>query len=73
MRANTLIFAKGGDSPIGTVTSGAFGPTLGAPMSMGYVNSEHAAPGTALEGEVRGKRMPVTVAPLPFVAANFKR
>ncbi|MEM0948921.1 MAG: glycine cleavage system aminomethyltransferase GcvT [Pseudomonadota bacterium] len=73
MRAGTEIFVPGGDTAIGQVTSGAFGPTLGAPMSMGYVHTDHAAPGTALEGEVRGKRMPVKVAPLPFVAANFKR
>ena len=73
MRAGTRIFAPGGDAPVGAVTSGAFGPSLGAPVSMGYVVAEHAAPGTALQGEVRGKRMPVTVAPPPFVAANFKR
>ena len=59
--------------PIGAVTSGAFGPTLGAPMSMGYVPAQLSAPGTTLYGEVRGKRMPVTVADLPFVPANFKR
>ena len=40
---------------------------------MGYVATEHAATGTRLEGEVRGKRMPVTVADLPFRPANYKR
>lgn len=74
MREGTALFvdAEGG-TPIGAVTSGAFGPTLGAPMSMGYVPAELSAPGTTLYGEVRGKRMPVTVADLPFVPANFKR
>jgi len=42
-------------------------------MSMGYVPRDHAAEGTQLFGEVRGKRQPVTVAPLPFTPANFKR
>lgn len=74
MREGTALFtdAEGG-MPIGAVTSGAFGPTLGAPMSMGYVPAALSAPGTPLYGEVRGKRMPVTVGKLPFVPANFKR
>lgn len=74
MREGTQIYAstKGGD-PIGQITSGAFGPTIGGPMSMGYVPSDHAAEGTELFGDVRGKRLPVTVAALPFTPANFKR
>ena len=71
MRAGTEIFAAA--IKVGEVTSGAFGPSLGAPMSMGYVAIDHAGTGTALEGEVRGKRMPVVVADLPFRTANFKR
>jgi len=74
MREATALFAEAeGGTPIGAVTSGAFGPTLGAPMSMGYVPAALSTPGTKLYGEVRGKRMPVTVAQLPFVPANFKR
>lgn len=73
MRAGTQIFAPGSDTPVGAVTSGAFGPTLGAPVSMGYVEASLAAPGTSLEGEVRGKRLPVRVADLPFTPARFKR
>ncbi len=74
MREGTPLFAEAeGGRPIGAVTSGAFGPTLGAPMSMGYVPAHLSALGTTLYGEVRGKRMPVTVADLPFVPANFKR
>ena len=74
MRAGTELFAaeEGGD-PIGTVTSGGFGPTLGAPVAMGYVGSAQAAVGTTVYGEVRGKRLPVTVAKMPLVPANFKR
>ncbi|WP_458646485.1 glycine cleavage system aminomethyltransferase GcvT [Ovoidimarina sediminis] len=71
MRAGTKILV--GDEEVGEVTSGAFGPTVGAPVSMGYVASGHAATGTTLDGEVRGKRLPVRVADLPFVQAGFKR
>ncbi len=74
MREGTVLFASdsGGD-PIGKVTSGAFGPTIERPMSMGYVGIDHAAHGTQIYGEVRGKRMPATVAPMPFRASTFKR
>ncbi|NVO27665.1 glycine cleavage system aminomethyltransferase GcvT [Donghicola sp. C2-DW-16] len=74
MRAHTLIYAtEDAADPIGEVTSGAFGPTLNAPMSMAYVATEFAAAGTRLFGDVRGKRMPVQVVDLPFVPNTFKR
>ena len=74
MREGVEIFdAAEGGQMIGIVTSGGFGPTMGGPVAMGYVGIEHTKLGTALWGEVRGKRMPLTVAKLPFVAANFKR
>ena len=40
---------------------------------MGYVPAALATIGTRLEGEVRGKRLPVTVAALPFVPTTYKR
>ncbi|KPA20637.1 Aminomethyltransferase [Shimia sp. SK013] len=74
MRGGTQIFAAGeGGDPIGEVTSGGFGPTFEGPVAMGYVGAAQAAVGTELFGEVRGKRMPVTVAKMPLVPANFKR
>jgi aminomethyltransferase len=74
MREGTAIYAsETDDTPVGTVTSGGFGPSTGTPVAMGYVPSDHATPGTALFGDVRGKRLPVTVAKLPFVAPGFKR
>jgi aminomethyltransferase len=74
MREGTALFANETDAdPIGVVTSGGFGPSVNAPVAMGYVETAHASDGTALFGEVRGKRLPVTVASLPFVAAGFKR
>ncbi len=74
MRAGTALFdAETGGSAIGHVTSGAFGPTIEAPMSMGYVSAPLATPGTPIWGEVRGKRLPATVTALPFRQATFKR
>jgi len=72
MRAGTVIFGEDG-AEIGVVTSGAFGPTIEGPMSMAYVTAPHSATGTTVYGEVRGKRLPATVAPMPFTPANFKR
>jgi aminomethyltransferase len=72
MREGTALFAPDG-TPVGEVTSGGYGPSVGAPVAMGYVATAFAAAGTALEGEVRGRRLPVTVTPLPFRPATFKR
>lgn len=62
-----------GSDKIGTVTSGGFSPTLGAPIAMAYVAAAHAATGTALEVEVRGKRLAATVSPTPFVPHRYHR
>lgn len=40
---------------------------------MGYVPAAFAAIGTALTGELRGKRLPVTVAAMPFQPTTYKR
>jgi aminomethyltransferase len=58
---------------VGTVTSGGFSPTLGHPIAMAYVDSDLAAAGTGLEIEVRGKRLPARVVPMPFVPHRYHR
>ena len=58
---------------VGQVTSGAFGPTVGAPVAMGYVAAEHREPGTALSATERGKALPCHVAELPFVDHRYQR
>ncbi len=63
----------GGGEAVGEVTSGGFGPSLGRPLALGYVKREHAAVGSDLQALVRRKLLPVSVAGLPFVAANFYR
>ncbi|MCV3271453.1 glycine cleavage system aminomethyltransferase GcvT [Roseobacter sinensis] len=74
MREGVQLFdAEEGGAQVGTVTSGGYGPSVEGPVAMGYVTAPHAAVGTRVWGEVRGKRLPVDVAALPFVPANFKR
>jgi aminomethyltransferase len=59
--------------PIGKVTSGGFSPSLNAPVAMGYVPTSHSALGTNIFAEVRGQRLPLTVAAMPFVKNTYKR
>lgn len=62
-----------GDEKVGVVTSGGFSPSLGYPIAVAYLAAEHAATGAALEIEVRKKRLPATVVPMPFVPHNYYR
>ena len=55
-----------GNEPIGRVTSGTHSPTLGKLIAMASLPREHAAVGTELAVDVRGKGTPATVTPLPF-------
>ena len=58
---------------IGTVTSGGFGPSLNAPVAMGYLPTAQSAVGTQIFAEVRGQRLPLVVAATPFVKNTYKR
>ncbi len=58
---------------IGKVTSGGFGPSLNAPMAMGYVESVFAVNGTPVDLIVRGKALPATISPMPFVPHTYRR
>ncbi|WP_369959877.1 glycine cleavage system aminomethyltransferase GcvT [Pseudomonas benzenivorans] len=58
---------------IGAVTSGGFGPTLGAPVAMGYVQSSHVALDSEVWAMVRGKRVAMKVAKTPFVPQRYYR
>lgn len=58
---------------VGVVTSGGFGPSRGAPIAMGYVQTAAGAVGTELTAEVRGKALPVSVCKLPFVPHTYVR
>ncbi len=71
-REGAAILNEAGDE-IGVVTSGGFGPTVQAPVAMGYVTLAHAKAGTPLQLVVRGKPMPAKVIKLPFVPHNYFR
>jgi aminomethyltransferase len=71
VREGAPVFA--GETQVGVVTSGGFAPSVGAPIAMGYVAAAHVAAGTALEAEVRGKRVPLTVAQMPFIPHHYHR
>ncbi len=74
VREGAPLFADGTSTePIGKVTSGGFGPSLNAPVAMGYVPSPLAAIGTTVFAEVRGQRLPLKVASTPFVPNTYKR
>lgn len=62
-----------GDQKVGIVTSGGFSPTLGHPIAMAFVDAVLAAPGTELECEVRNRRLPASVTPMPFVPHRYFR
>lgn len=70
-REGAEVFAGG--AHVGTVTSGGFSPTLQQPIAMAYVTGDHAAPGSALEVEVRGRRLAATITPTPFVPHRYYR
>jgi aminomethyltransferase len=71
-REGTEIAGKDGRI-IGKVTSGGFGPSLNAPIAMGYVESALAADGTPVDLMVRGTAMPAVISQMPFVPHSYKR
>ncbi|MBN34444.1 MAG: glycine cleavage system protein T [Rhodospirillaceae bacterium] len=72
VREGATIRNTSGDD-IGVVTSGGFGGTVGGPVAMGYVAEAHAAVGTPVELDLRGKGVPAAVAALPFVPNGYRR
>ena len=73
MRAGVEVFAAdAGGAPVGVITSGGFGPSVGHPIAMALIAADlpDEAP---LFGELRGKRLPVARASLPFFPQSYKR
>jgi aminomethyltransferase len=74
VREGAPLFADAASSEqIGAVTSGGFGPSVNAPVAMGYLPSSRTAIGGLLFAELRGQRLPLRVAPTPFVPNTYKR
>jgi aminomethyltransferase len=59
--------------PIGVVTSGSFGPSVGRSIAMAYVTSAHAAVGTELGVDIRGQARPARVVKTPFHPPRVKK
>jgi aminomethyltransferase len=70
-REGAAIMAEG--RTIGRITSGGFGPTLGRPVAMGYVEKEFSAPGTRIDLIVRDKPLAAEVVSLPFLPHRYKK
>ena len=71
-REGSAIIDPAGE-PIGTVTSGGFGPSLNAPVAMGYVTRVNAAIGAPLSLVVRDVPRPALVSAMPFVPTRYYR
>jgi aminomethyltransferase len=69
-RENTKIFSESGEE-IGLITSGTFGPSVNAPVAMGYINSKFSEIGTKIQLEVRGKKHGGKVSELPFFKKSY--
>ena len=75
LRAGTRLYGSEDftGSPLGTVTSGAFGPSLLAPVAMAMLETSRSTPGGTLFADLRGRPVRARIAPLPFVTPGFKR
>lgn len=62
-----------GKRRIGEITSGGFGPTVGGPVAMGYVETAYAAPDSAVSLVVRGTPRPARIVKMPVVAPRYYR
>jgi aminomethyltransferase len=72
VREGAQIVNEAGET-IGTVCSGGFGPTLGGPLAMGYLDSAYVALDTPVWAIVRGKKVPLLVSKMPFVPQRYYR
>lgn len=70
-REHYRIFSGG--KPVGSVTSGSFGPSAGCNIGMGYVQKGLETPGAKIEIEVHGRLAPAEVVKLPFIPMKHKK
>ncbi len=59
------------DEVIGKITSGTFGPSINAPVAMGYINLDHSGVGNKIKIEVRGKKYDAKISQLPFYKKSY--
>ena len=76
VREGSVLFdspTAGHGHKLGTVTSGTLAPTVNQPIAMAYLPQNHALPQHEVFAEVRGKRLPMRVSPMPFHPHRYKR
>ena len=72
VREGAVLFDAHGHK-VGVVTSGTLAPTVNQPIAMAYLPLNHALPHHEVFAEVRGKRLPMRVAAMPFAPHRYKR
>ena len=72
VRAHAKVINEAGEE-IGEVTSGGFGPTVGGPVAMGYVQTVYAERGTPVTLRAGKRESAATVASPTFVKSGYKR
>ncbi len=72
VREGASVFDAQGHA-IGKVTSGTLAPTVNQPIAMAYLTQDHAQPHSEVYAEVRGKRVPMRVSPMPFTPHRYHR
>ena len=74
IRHGAQLFAEqGAADAIGVVTSGGFGPSVNAPIAMGYLTRPGAPAGGTFYADLRGTRVPLRLSELPFISTTYKR
>ncbi|MDZ7589807.1 MAG: glycine cleavage system aminomethyltransferase GcvT [Rubrivivax sp.] len=72
VREGTALFDAHGHK-LGTVTSGTLAPSVDQPIAMAYLPLDHAQAQHEVYAEVRGKRLPMRVTPMPFHPHRYQR
>jgi len=72
VREGTVLFDAHGHK-LGTVTSGTLAPSVNQPIAMAYLPADHARPQHEVYADVRGKRLPMRVSPMPFHPHRYQR
>jgi aminomethyltransferase len=70
-RDHTEIYDATGTNKIGEVTSGTFGPTVKAPVAMGYVETASSKVGTDIMLKIRNKMVKAQVTKMPFITPGY--
>ena len=72
VREGTVLF-DAHDRKLGIVTSGTLAPTVNQAIAMAYLPQNHALLQHEVFAEVRGKRVPMRVSPMPFNPHRYQR